>query len=418
MQHIGIAGDSADTDAPPPSVTPARQVLVIFLSFLLAGWVVLVLRPTDDPAVAAVILLVTIAIPGALSEFFWIKSWKDPAAGLDFSRAYPSVQRVMQKLVGIWAIHAALFAGYSLLPVYEQPLYEPFVRIYPQVFPWLVGLAVPYIALVDAFHKAPEDALWRFGGILLGVRGIDRTGVGNWLLGWGVKAFFLPLMFCFATGYIRDLWAFSLADTDWIVQKGYVLAYQSLYFVDVAVGALGYCMTFRLLGTHIRSAEPTVAGWVVALMCYPPFWDSIGGSYFAYSPDWEWGALLWDYPVLYTLWAMALVGLIAVYVWATLAFGLRFSNLTHRGIITNGPYRFTKHPAYVSKNLTWWLIAIPFIPEDGSLYTALACCLMLAGVNLIYYMRARTEERHLMADPVYRDYAAWIDRHGLFRRRW
>ena len=38
---------------------------------------------------------------------------------------------------------------------------------------------------------------------------------------------------------------------------------------------------------------------------------------------------------------------------------------------------------------------------------------LLAGANLIYLLRARTEERHLSQDPVYRDYAAFIDQHGL-----
>ena len=37
-------------------------------------------------------------------------------------------------------------------------------------------------------------------------------------------------------------------------------------------------------------------------------------------------------------------------------------------------------------------------------------------MNLIYYLRAKTEERHLMRDPDYRAYAAWIAEHGLFAR--
>ena len=38
-------------------------------------------------------------------------------------------------------------------------------------------------------------------------------------------------------------------------------------------------------------------------------------------------------------------------------FSFRFSNLTHRGIITSGPYRFTKHPSYVSKNIAWSFVS-------------------------------------------------------------
>ena len=39
---------------------------------------------------------------------------------------------------------------------------------------------------------------------------------------------------------------------------------------------------------------------------------------------------------------------------------------------------------------------------------------MLGLVNLIYYLRAVTEERHLMQDPVYREYSEYIRQHGLF----
>jgi hypothetical protein len=38
---------------------------------------------------------------------------------------------------------------------------------------------------------------------------------------------------------------------------------------------------------------------------------------------------------------------------------------------------------------------------------------LLALLNLIYYARARTEERHLSRDPTYVAYALWIDQHGL-----
>ena len=96
------------------------------------------------------------------------------------------------------------------------------------------------------------------------------------------------------------------------------------------------------------------------------------------------------------------------------SFGGRFSNLTHRGIITNGPYRYTKHPAYLAKNLSWWLLAMPFMVSDG-VGAALSRCALLLCLNALYYLRAKTEERHLALDPVYVAYAAWIDEHGLLR---
>jgi hypothetical protein len=54
-----------------------------------------------------------------------------------------------------------------------------------------------------------------------------------------------------------------------------------------------------------------------------------------------------------------------IYVWSTAVFGLRFSDLTHRGIITNGPYRWVKRPAFLTKNLSWWMISVPFIAGAG-----------------------------------------------------
>jgi hypothetical protein len=46
---------------------------------------------------------------------------------------------------------------------------------------------------------------------------------------------------------------------------------------------------------------------------------------------------------------------------------------------------------------------------------ALRNCCLLGLVNLVYYVRARTEEQHLSRDPTYVAYALWINEHGLLR---
>jgi hypothetical protein len=81
-----------------------------------------------------------------------------------------------------------------------------------------------------------------------------------------------------------------------------------------------------------------------------------------------------------------------------------------QGIITSGPYAITRHPAYVFKNISWWLIAVPWVTTHDSALDAARRCLRLAGVNGIYYLRARTEEAHLLQDPVYVDYYNAIQR--------
>lgn len=141
------------------------------------------------------------------------------------------------------------------------------------------------------------------------------------------------------------------------------------------------------------------------------------GQYLSHDQDQlYWGEVFAPWPALYVAWGSAILVLIAdSHLWAMAAFGLRFSNLTHRGIITNGPYRWVKHPADPCKNLSWWLISVPFIAGAGW-PVALQSCALLAGTNLLYYLRARTQERHLRADPVYREYEAWMAQHGLFAR--
>ena len=188
-----------------------------------------------------------------------------------------------------------------------------------------------------------------------------------------------------------------------------------LYLLDVLLATITYAITLRLLDNHMRSVEPTLGGWVVCVICYRPRTD-VQAPYIQYEQDnLYWGAVFAPYPWLYVLWGSLILFLIFIYVWSTAAFGLRFSNLTNRGIITNGPYRWLMHPAYVSKNLSWWMISVPFIAGAGWV-TAVVSCIMLGAANLIYYMRAVTEERHLSADPVYRDYQAYMAQHGLWAR--
>jgi len=129
-----------------------------------------------------------------------------------------------------------------------------------------------------------------------------------------------------------------------------------------------------------------------------------------------WARALSDHPLLQPLFAFALVVLTAIYAWATIAFGPRFSNLTDRGILTHGPYRWTKHPAYLTKNLFWWLSALPMLTTTGLWTDAFRNSCILAFVSGVYYWRARTEERHLSEDPAYREYSDWMKRNAPIPR--
>jgi protein-S-isoprenylcysteine O-methyltransferase Ste14 len=188
----------------------------------------------------------------------------------------------------------------------------------------------------------------------------------------------------------------------------------TMFVMDEQIGTVGYVVTFKPLDAQIRSANPYLAGWVAALACYPPFQlMNQGGPLFYQASTAEWSYWMQGSQTLLWLWAGLLVFLTGVYAWATVAFGIRFSNLTYRGVLTNGPYRFTRHPAYLSKNLFWWASVLPFLVTSGSMLDGLRNSVCLLIVNAIYYWRARTEEAHLLAeDPKYRAYHAWMEVHG------
>ena len=86
-------------------------------------------------------------------------------------------------------------------------------------------------------------------------------------------------------------------------------------------------------------------------------------------------------------------------------------------MLTNGPYRFTKHPAYLSKNLYWWMASLPMLTTTGWWGDAARNTVILGLISGVYYWRAKTEERHLLReDPAYRAYADWMAEHGAITK--
>jgi len=369
-------------------------------------------RPLPDLAYVALLVMAATALGVFLPDLLWQRVQRRTLV----AAAAGSWPRTLTKAAGLLASLGLVAAFYWAFPEYYRP--EPFYRHYWQALQVLVPvwllLALPYLWWVDRRLAQPEDPLWQLGRLVLGRwRDARPAVVGQYLLGWLVKAFFLPLMFTYFCNDLDKMLHYDPARITAGFAGTYEFLYFALYFIDVALVSMTYLMSLRLTDTHIRSAEPSMLGWVSALVCYQPFWSLVSDQYLQYERV-PWGSWLAATPWLYALWGVLILLLVAAYVWATVAFGGRFSNLTHRGIITNGPYRYTKHPAYIAKNLSWWMLSMPFMVSDGWA-AALRRCLLLLLLNAIYYVRAKTEERHLALDPVYVEYAAWIDEHGLLR---
>jgi protein-S-isoprenylcysteine O-methyltransferase Ste14 len=379
------------------------------------GWVACARGWGMDGPYAALVNLLACAVPMILWSVLVDKVHRRPSTGLDWSRPRPwreTIDVSLTKLAAFWVTWAGIGVIYGTGRFYWEGNFAFAMWCFTNAAPILVLVSIPYVLSLDRFLVEPKDGAWSLGAWLTGQPGVDRAALHNHLRSWGVKAFFLAFMLAIVPGGFGE---FIRGDTSAILRDPVALArwlITFMFLIDVAFATVGYVLTLRPLDSHIRSANPFAAAWMAALMCYPPIILMSDGGPMDYHPGTqEWDVWFQYHPVLLVLIGAVLVVLTAIYAWATMAFGFRFSNLTNRGILTHGPYAWSRHPAYLSKNLFWWLSTIPVL-TTGTPIDAMRATLLLAAVSGVYYWRARSEERHLGLDPDYRAYSDWMARNG------
>lgn len=270
-----------------------------------------------------------------------------------------------------------------------------------------VSKSLRFFRVATAWIKAPVQSFKR------GIDPEDRVAVLSTLL----KSFFGPMMvmslmiFCvhaFSSGSaMLDAGLTGLGLQQLFDRFGFWFLLQAILFVDVFFFTVGYLVESRRLGNEIRSVDPTLVGWGAALICYPPFNAVTGkilGSTVSDFPQ-------FDNPDVHLGLNIALLILMAIYASASVALGLKASNLTHRGIISRGPYAIVRHPAYVCKNLAWWIGSTPL--AITAFQESFGAGIMIIGSvfawTSVYALRALTEEDHLRrVDGEYAAYAAKV----------
>ena len=295
-----------------------------------------------------------------------------------------------------------------------------------QFLAWAAGL---YVLLLAAFLLTDRDV--RVSKSLLFFRVLKR-----WLLRPGeasrrgllpdervavlttlLKSFFGPMMVHSLMVFCMGALAYALAFLEYgslssgfrtfFDQFGFWFVMQVILFVDVLIFTVGYLVESRRLGNEIRSVDPTLIGWAAALVCYPPFnliTSKVLGAERSDFPQ-------FDDPALHISLNLVLLLLMAVYASASVALGLKASNLTHRGIVARGPYAVVRHPAYTCKNLAWWIGATPVVVAafNESLTTGLLSIASVLAWSLLYVLRAVTEEDHLRrVSGEYAEYSAKV----------
>lgn len=222
-----------------------------------------------------------------------------------------------------------------------------------------------------------------------------------------VNLIFISLMTQFVTNELYSLKdefnifiSYQSNTLDWYsrYKTFYLIIFHLLFTIDVSIALIGYSFASKWLNNRTKSVDTTLSGWMVALMCYPPL-NSITSQFIPYHGLDTYQLVTNEYLLAIIL--TFLIVLYSIYVWATIALGFKFSNLTNRGIVDIGPYKYIRHPAYISKNFAWWV-------DNTFVLTNIWASIALGLWNLVYIARALTEERHLKKDKKYIKYCKKI----------
>lgn len=406
---------------PRPVSAVSTGVGVAGLAGLFA-WIAVARFYGMDGPYSALVGLVACAMPMIAWSLLVDKVHRHASTGIDWAHPKPwreTLDTSLAKLAGLWLTWGGIALIYFAGRFYWQGNFAFAMWCMGGLAPAAFVLSIPYVLWLDRYLVEPRDGAWALGAWAMG-ESVDAAAIHAHLRSWAVKAFFLAFMLAVVpAGFgalVRADWHRVVTDpvalSQWLIG--------GMFVIDCAFATVGYLLTLRPLDAHIRSANPYAAAWTAALICYPPFTLMNNGGPLDYRQGTaEWSRWMWGHPLALALTGAALVALTAIYASATVAFGLRFSNLTNRGILTHGPYRWTRHPAYLSKNAFWWLSTLPVL-STGSAVDAARACLLLVAISGVYWWRAKTEEQHLRADPAYVAYWEWMERNGALPKffRW
>lgn len=413
-------GRKTVSDDPRPESAVSSGVGIAGLLGL-SAWILIARQYGMDGPYSALAACAACALPMVIWSLLNDKVHLRVSTGIDWKNPKPlkdTMDVSIVKLAGLWVTWALIALVYCIGRWYWTGQYQFSMQMMETVAPWLIATSVPYVLWLDRYLVEPRDGAWHLGQFLIRQHGeFEPEQIYHHLRAWAVKGFFLAFMISIVPGGFGDFVRLDFAEIagDPVAIAHWLIV--AMFVVDVQFATVGYLLTMKPLDAHIRTANPYLSGWVAALICYPPFALMYPGGPLHYEVD----TAGWDYwfqgnEILLWIWGSVLVTLTALYAWATVAFGLRFSNLTHRGILTHGPYSWTKHPAYMAKNAYWWLASLPFLTMGGSYTDMIRNAVIMAAVSGVYYWRAKTEEKHLLADPAYKEYAEWMDRNAPIPR--
>ena len=355
---------------------------------------------------------------------------------MDTGTAPASVGLVLRHYAVSAAIYGAALGFIAFCPLYRDLLQVSYGPVRPlQVYGWLYGLylaaALPILlicrpaSLWTSKNLAVAAYLARVARRLFG-RGDAPRGSSlqpsylekHALAFLLIKLYYGPLMLNSAFLCANDLTP-ALEQTRAhpagleFLDGCYMIFVSGIFLLDSVLFFVGYHTEAGLLRNRLRFAETNLVRILVCVACYPPF-NAVSAGFFGPSNYESRIVFRGDlaHPMTWILRGLAVLALLLL-TSASCSLFTKASNLTNRGIVDWGPFRFVRHPGYVGKNLFWVFTVIPlFVPNTTApdftwgayLFLCASVVWAVLGWGTIYYLRALTEEQFLRQDP---DYVAY-----------
>ncbi len=335
------------------------------------------------------------------------------------------VDRTMTKFFGVLLGISFIFFLVWLFPAYDSAI--NLSRLREALLPTLafvIPASLILIFITEYILGEKRDGTYQFGLIVrFKTREIDWKiffdGVREWLL----RCFFLLINFYALVWYIAYLRVNGLPNLGGDFVEFITRLDLAIFGMIVASILPGYIFASRLIETELKKVDRTWFAWAINLCCYPPINSALFGAWVRYVPAAETASVYqgvppWAYhtahsPALMLTIASLIIFFAIIHLWGEAIVGIRAANISMRGIITTGPFSFTRHPIYVSKCFQWGLLYFPVLNAVGIVNPVQSGILFLL-VCAIYEGRALGEERLLSTDPDYVKYALYMDEHSVF----
>lgn len=171
--------------------------------------------------------------------------------------------------------------------------------------------------------------------------------------------------------------------------------------ISMIVYAISYLTELDIFKNKIKSVDTTPLGVLSCIACYYPI-TLLTYKFIEVTPD---SLLPVDNQVILVILNLLIILVNFLALIAILRLGTKVGNLTNRGIVTGFPYNIIRHPEYTMQICYIILTTIPLMITMQ--YSIISKVLMVIATLIwiyIYYLRAITEERHLIKDPEYQKY--------------